>query len=809
MRPIPAPRLGDTHGLLRAINQRERLRVDEFITEFSIEELFPPGLENALGRTRQFVSFARSAGLLNEDRGSVELTEIGKRYVRAGDEAAVFDVAPDQAEWLRRQLRERHMTDSIYHGAAIGLSLYASNPPDFRVSMLDFGRALAHLGRAGWDNEHTLESQGERYTTFLRDLELIDDECRLTETGTQAKGELTLPIHMSLRDLAGQLNPGGPEGAASEGEAEWAARAGTAAEEEPTAEAEPAPPAEEPEPVASADDDDDEGEEYEEVRGGEPPAPAEPGRPVPPSDIWETAAPDETTRAYSAIKPEQAAAAAVESSADEPEAAPITSGDPLAGPAEAEPEPEEAPAEGPPAAVEAGDPLGAEAGDPLADPADPEPEPEEAPAEGPPAAVDAGDPLGAGAAGAEAGDPLTGVAAPAPEAGDPLTAGAAAPESGDPLAAGAAASESGDPLAAGAAASESGDPLAAGAAASESGDQLAAAAPAVPDATAPAESADPLAGAAPAAPDAGEPVAAPAGGTPEAPGPVPAPADVAPAPEIADAAPPAASTREPSGFLDLAAVRAAAEESGLKLPDSVYAGLIAALASGKHLVLSGPAGSGKTTLALAIAKAAVQSGRSAGAALATASPGWTAHDTVGRVGEGGFSQGHVLAAAGKKKWLLIDEIDRADLDQALGDLSSFLAGLPLSLPDGSREVAAPADWRVVATRDTGRGPLEASPALLRRFAQVHLPRPERADLEQAIDAAAGDPTAAAAVKRLLAADLPGLGAGVFIDAAHHAAERNALSPASDAELAREVLAAYVAPHLHAELDRLKDLEESL
>ena len=176
MRPIPAPRLGDTHGLLRAINQRDRLRLDEFITEFSIDELFPPGLENALGRTRQFVSFARSAGLLKEDRGVVELTEIGKRYVRSGDEAAVFDVSSGQAEWLRRQLFERHMTDSIYHGAAIGLSLYASNPPDFHVSRLDFGRALAHLGRAGWDNENTLESQGERYTTFLRDLELLDDE---------------------------------------------------------------------------------------------------------------------------------------------------------------------------------------------------------------------------------------------------------------------------------------------------------------------------------------------------------------------------------------------------------------------------------------------------------------------------------------------------------------------------------------------------------------------------------------------------------------------------------------------------------
>ena len=223
MRPIPAPRLGDTHGLLRAINQRDRLRLDEFITEFSIDELFPPGLENALGRTRQFVSFARSAGLLKEDRGVVELTEVGKRYVKSGDEAAVFDVSSGQAEWLRRQLFERHMTDSIYHGAAIGLSLYASNPPDFHVSRLDFGRALAHLGRAGWDNENTLESQGERYTTFLLDLELLDDQSLLTEVGTQTKSELTLPVHMSLRDLAGQLNPGGPEAAEAEGAAEWAA----------------------------------------------------------------------------------------------------------------------------------------------------------------------------------------------------------------------------------------------------------------------------------------------------------------------------------------------------------------------------------------------------------------------------------------------------------------------------------------------------------------------------------------------------------------------------------------------------------
>ena len=143
MRPIPAPRLGDTHGLLRAINERERLRLDEFITEFSIEELFPPGLENALGRTRQFVSFARSAGLLKEDRGVVELTDVGKRYIRSGDAEKPYDISSQQAEWLRRQLREKHMTDSIFHGLAIGLSLLASMPPGTRIATMDFGRSMA------------------------------------------------------------------------------------------------------------------------------------------------------------------------------------------------------------------------------------------------------------------------------------------------------------------------------------------------------------------------------------------------------------------------------------------------------------------------------------------------------------------------------------------------------------------------------------------------------------------------------------------------------------------------------------------
>ncbi len=839
MRPIPAPRLGDTHGLLRAINQRDRVRLDEFITEFSVEDLFPPGLENALGRTRQFVSFARSAGLLNEDRGVVELTEVGKRYVRSGDEDAVFDVSSGQAEWLRRQLFERHMTDSIYHGAAIGLSLFASNPPDFHVSRLDFGRALAHLGRAGWDNENTLESQGERYTTFLRDLELLDDQSLLTETGTQTKSELTLPVHMSLRDLAGQLNPGGIEAAEAEGEAEWAAQS-AAPEPEPEPEepvaVEPEPEEEEAdEPVAPPAIDTG---EYEDVAGAAAQAAAaEPsGRPIPPSDIWETAAPDEATRAYSAISPEQAAAAAVEGSAPPPAEADVAEED------EAVEEPA-ADESVPPPAMTSGDPLagGVTSGDPLA-------QPQPVAAEGP--GVESADPeLAADAPPAAEPEAEPADDAPLPVVGLPAELAEEPADDEEAAVAEAPADEEEEAAVAEAALAETDaeEPAVDAEDEADVADRAAASALAAGLSDAPAgagevgtagpvaeEDEEPPAEEVPVADGAAAPAEAAVSAGAEAPAEEPAvesedfveevqaevPALDAPAEEPAveegefaaevqaevpalepeepavAAAPAATSTRAPSGFLDIAAVRSAADGDGLKLPDSVYAAVVAALATGKHVVIAGPAGSGKTTLALAIAKAAVQAGRSEGAALATASPKWTASDTVGRVGEGGFSMGHVLAAAGKKKWLVIDEIDRAKPDKAFGDLSSFLAGLPLSLPDGSREVAAPKDWRIVATRDSSRGSGSGSAALRRRFVEIRLPRPDAADLEAAVDAATeGDPAAASVVKRLLADDaLDGLGAGAFLDAARHAAERNAILPASEEELEAELRTAYLNPH---------------
>ena len=683
MRPIPAPRIGESHGILRAISSRDRVRLDEFVTEFQSEELFPPGLENAQGKTRQFVSYARSAGLLKEDRGVVELTEIGKRYIRAGDQEAPFEVSEPQADWLRRQLLEKHMTDSIYHGLAIGLSLLSSVPPGTRISMLDFGRSLGYLGRAGWDNDNTLQSQGERYLALMADMRMIDDQRVLTPTGQDTKNELTLPIHMSMADIAAQLNPGGADAVRAEGEAEWAQLQEAAAEPGPEPEPEAAAPPE-PGPAVVEEEED----EWQDVGPGAPkpaapapgPAPAATsGPPTPPADIWETADPDDATSTYTAV--------------------------------------------------------GADAPKPGATPEPPTPEPEPEPAAPP--------------------QPKPAAAAPAPGPG--MT----------------------------------------------SGDPLAGPAPAAPAPPAPPVEATPPPAPQPPAPEPERPQDAP---TVISPAEV-APAPAAEAPRLAEVPPP--PPRQASGFLDAAAIRAAAEGEGLRLPSSAYASLAAALAAGRHVVLTGPAGSGKTTLALAVARAAVTSGRAGGAVLVTPTAHWASGEALGRPAREGApaTTGAVPGAATRGKWLVLDELDRAKADKALGGLSTFLGGLPLTLP-GGEEVKPPEDWRVVAT---AASPLNASPALTRRFAHVEVPFPGESDVGALLEhAAGGDHAAANAAERLVALrELRPLGAGVFIAAAAYAAERNAIEPADERTLAREAFTVYVEPLLAGldtrGQDRLKEL----
>jgi MoxR-like ATPase len=182
----------------------------------------------------------------------------------------------------------------------------------------------------------------------------------------------------------------------------------------------------------------------------------------------------------------------------------------------------------------------------------------------------------------------------------------------------------------------------------------------------------------------------------------------------------------------------------LHLPDARIGAVAAALSSGKHLLLTGPPGSGKTELGLAIGAAARATGHCEGLVATTASADWTSFDTLGgyaleRDGSLHFRAGVFLAAIADRRWLLVDELNRADVDRAFGEWMTVLGGrgaaMPYTLDDGRRVAVGPEatathrvlpTFRMIATMNTwDRTALHRlSYAFSRRFAVVHVGVPD-------------------------------------------------------------------------------------
>lgn len=214
-------------------------------------------------------------------------------------------------------------------------------------------------------------------------------------------------------------------------------------------------------------------------------------------------------------------------------------------------------------------------------------------------------------------------------------------------------------------------------------------------------------------------------------------------------------------------------ETGVEIPDSpddidlshlvftdmqtLVSRILSALRTGKHVILTGPPGTGKTELAESIAKiCSAQSYRTV-----TATADWSTFDTIGgyrpgTTGELEFVPGIFLEAfAGggspeSSRWLVIDEINRADIDKAFGALFTALTGKTVTLPfqnEGSRIVidgnpvdgtevsptryAIPDDWRLLATMNTydKTSLYDLSYAFMRRFAFVSVPTPTSDEID--------------------------------------------------------------------------------
>jgi MoxR-like ATPase len=275
---------------------------------------------------------------------------------------------------------------------------------------------------------------------------------------------------------------------------------------------------------------------------------------------------------------------------------------------------------------------------------------------------------------------------------------------------------------------------------------------------------------------------------------------------------------------DVEVVRATAERHGLNLAAEIYEQLLGALNSGKHVILTGPPGTAKTTLAQAVAEAARDAGRCSGYTLTTATADWTTFETIGGLrptnsGQLEFEEGHFLKAIRERRWLVIDELNRSNFDRAFGQLFTVLSGQPVVLPyhrpandgrpltlvpEGKESPLSEADileipqsWRVLATMNVFDKTLlfEMSFALMRRFAFIEVASPSRAVFEALIDRETGGESKPADVaKRLLVLrNLKDLGPAIFMDIARYVRARMASEFSDEGQLLFEAFYSYLLP----------------